>query len=71
MTEQVLIDRIQQLVDKHYDVNFDYEVEHWDWGNSDDSYYYGRESGMNSLAGIINKLIKTHKEGGDVSNVAI
>lgn len=71
MTEQVLIDRLQQLVDKYYDVDFDYEQEYWDSGNYDDCYAYGVECGMNDVAEIVRRIIRTHQAGGDINNVAI
>ena len=44
------------------DVDFDYEVEHWENGNYDDSYEYGVETGeqlaYSHVLDILNQLLK-------------
>jgi hypothetical protein len=44
------------------DTDFDYDVEHWDNGNYDDSYAYGVETGeqlaYSHVLDILNQLLK-------------
>lgn len=45
----------------HFDPDFDYEVEHWNNGNFDDSYEYGVETGVQNISTMITDIAK---EGG-------
>ena len=67
---EALISKLKEVVEKYYDQEFDYDVEHWDWGNTDDSYSYGRECGMNDVAELIHRIVKA-SEGGGIEYVTI
>ena len=43
-------EELMKVLEFYYDPEFNYEVEHWDNGNYDDSFEYGVETGMNQLA---------------------
>ncbi len=55
---QEKIEAVIAYLEKHYDPNFDYEVEHWDWGNADDSFSYGCDSGTNAEQGKLLGMLK-------------
>ena len=48
---------IKAIVDKGHKPEFDFEVEYWDSGNHDDSYYYGREVGEQYVFQDILKIL--------------
>ena len=39
------LDKLIQEIESKIDLNFDFEVEHWENGNFDDSYSYGVDVG--------------------------
>lgn len=39
------LDKLIQEVESKIDLDFDFEVEHWEQGNFDDSYAYGVDVG--------------------------
>lgn len=49
--------KIKDLIAEDYKENFNYDKEHWTWGNFDDSYQYGFDSGEQSTLGAIKKII--------------
>ncbi len=49
-----LVSKIESMVDE----DFDYEVEHWENGNFDDSFEYGLETGEQYTAKDLIKFIK-------------
>lgn len=49
-----LVNKIESMVDE----DFDYEVEHWENGNFDDSFEYGLETGEQYAAKDLIKFIK-------------
>lgn len=51
---QELLDSLDNLIDD----NFDFEVEHWDNGNFDDSYEYGVKVGHQEAYRDIKRLIE-------------
>lgn len=48
-------------IEANYKEGFDYDVEHWEGGNYDDSYQYGFDSGQNDFAADLLDLIKQQK----------
>lgn len=53
---------LQDYVINAYKQNFNYGKEHWDWGNYDDSFEYGFESGFNKCLEHIAFLIGINHE---------
>lgn len=53
---QEQIAAIKELL-KEYDPDFDSELSHWEWGNCDDSFSYGAESGEQYILSKLNKII--------------
>jgi hypothetical protein len=54
--------KIEKFVEDKIDPDFDFEVEHWDNGNFDDSYEYGTEVGeeyaFREMKVFLNNLVK-------------
>lgn len=57
MNDSEKIAKIREYVEKNYDPDFDYAIEHWDNGNYDDSYQYGHDSGFNFTLETIKSII--------------
>lgn len=53
-----VLDEIIDLIDKMYEADFDFEQEHWGWGNVDDSWQYGRECGEQYLIRELKKILE-------------
>ncbi len=51
-----------EFLEEQIDLDFDFEVEHWDNGNFDDSYEYGLESGEQYAYRELLKKLKNIKE---------
>ena len=58
MTPEEKLAKIQELVDRIYREDFDFEVEHWDNGNYDDSYQYGYDCGEQDTIGNIMMILE-------------
>jgi len=56
LTEEQL-KALYKLVEQ-YQEDFNYEVEHWDNGNFDDSYEYGVETGENYILGELKAILE-------------
>lgn len=54
--------KLKTYLESKIDLNFDFDVEHWNNGNFDDSFEYGTETGeewaYRDLLVKVNKLIK-------------
>jgi len=46
-----LLETMKQLA-KRFDPDFDHEVEHWEWGNMDDSWQYGYDCSAQETASV-------------------
>jgi len=58
--KQLTEDQVKALYDliEHYQEDFDYDVEHWNNGNFDDSYDYGVEVGENCILGELKAILE-------------
>lgn len=45
MTHEEKYNKLLEYIHAKIDSNFDYDIEHWDNGNFDDSYEYGIKTG--------------------------
>jgi len=62
MTKE-LITKIKEYVEKTHDPDFNFDIEHWDNWNFDDSYEYGVEVGVQyAIQGII-LLLQNDQKG--------
>jgi hypothetical protein len=48
---------VMDMVAKKYDKDFDFNVEHWENGNYDDSYSYGEKCGEQDVLGDLSELL--------------
>jgi len=55
MNNDERIAKLKSILEKLYDPEFDFSIEHWENGNFDDSYSYGCDCGEQWL---VLKLIK-------------
>lgn len=53
------LEKIKEYVKKNIEEDFDFEVEHWDNGNYDDSYQYGVDSGVQYTLKDILEIIES------------
>lgn len=64
MSEQAkeILERIKRAIHAGYNPDFDFEVEHWENGNFDDSYDYGVDCGRQEAYGELLGLIENLEE---------
>lgn len=54
-----MVDKLKEYLNSKIDGDFNFEVEHWDNGNFDDSYSYGVDCGEQYTYKEILKFIET------------
>lgn len=64
MSEQSkeILARIKKCIMTSYDPEFDFEVEHWENGNFDDSFDYGHDCGRQDALGELLGLVENLEE---------
>jgi len=56
------LDKAREALRKIYDKDWDFDLEHYEWGNYDDSYDYGFNCGKQVLASTLLGIIGEEDE---------